>query len=251
MKLMNWAAAALAAALALTCLSGPAYAQSQTGLDVKDAAAATKTLCTYTVSSNQISCQAKYVWNGSAWVLESADTSGRTIVNAPFSPTATNPTSTLALPGTTTAYSANQIVANSATGGSVVVPSFAIANTAGGARIPRLRLTTNDATSTGWGAASVQVDLWTAAPTFANGDRNTWNATNVTAGAAGHLGSYTCTFAPVVGDGAYAECAPQVGAYTLAKLASGTTVYWTEQTITATGVVGVSKTFTLTAELEN
>lgn len=59
------------AALAVLCLAaGPAFAQSQTGLAVKDAAAATQTLCTYAVGGNQASCQVKWVWNGSAWVLE-------------------------------------------------------------------------------------------------------------------------------------------------------------------------------------
>ena len=67
-------------------------------------------------------------------------------VNAWFTGVATNPTSSLTLPSTQTAYAAGSLIASSATAGSVVVPSFTIANSAGGALIPRIRLSTNDAT---------------------------------------------------------------------------------------------------------
>lgn len=164
------------------------------------------------------------------------------------SPVTTNPTSTLTLPATTTAYASGQLMANSATAGSVVVPSFSIANSAGGAFIPILRLSTNDSTSTAWGGVKVQVDLWTAAPTFNNGDRGTWSPAT---GTASHLRSYTCTFSAEYGDGAYAECAPAVGSFALPKLASGALIYWTLETAAASGVTGASKVFTLTAEVSN
>lgn len=165
-----------------------------------------------------------------------------------LSTSGTNPTSTLALPSTTTAYSANQLIANSATAGSVVVPSFAIATSAGSAAISRLRLSTNDSTSTAWPAVGVQVDLWLAAPTFTNGDRGTFA---VATGSANHLGAYKCTMSAENGDGAYAECAPAVGSFSLPKLGSGTNIYWTLQTTSASGVTGASKVFTLIAELLN
>src|SRR5579863_9586902 len=69
---------------------------------------------------------------------------------------ASNPTSKLTLPASTTPYSAGQLIANSATASSVSAPSFAIP-APGSAIIPRLRLSTNDATSTAWGNASIQV----------------------------------------------------------------------------------------------
>lgn len=170
------------------------------------------------------------------------------IVTATDSGALTNPTSTLTLPSTTTAYSAGQLAANSATAASVVVPSFSIANSAGGALIPRLRLSTNDTTSTGWGGVSVQVDLWLAAPTFTNGDRGAWSPAT---GTANHLASFTGTMSSVYGDGAYCELSPSVGQIAVPKLASGVTIYWTLQAVSATGVTGASKTFTLTAELMN
>ena len=175
-------------------------------------------------------------------------------VTATASGAITNPTSTLTLPSTTTAYSATTcttlpcLIASSATAGSVVVPSFTIPNSAGGFYLPRLRLSTNDATSTAWGLVLIQIDLWTAAPTFTNGDRGAFLPAT---GTANHLGAYSCTMSPEYGDGAYAECAPAVGTTPAIKLASGTSVYWTLQNISASGVTGASKTFTLTAELSN
>lgn len=164
------------------------------------------------------------------------------------SATITNPTSTLTLPSTTTAYTAGQLIATSATAGSVVNPSFAIANSAGGALITRLRLSTNDTTSTAWGAQTIRVDLWTTTPTWTNGDRGTWSPATQTGA---HLGAYTCTMSAEYGDGAFAECAPVVGNFSGVKLASGTSVFWSLDAISGSGVTGASKVFTLTAEILN
>lgn len=157
----------------------------------------------------------------------------------------TNPTSTLTLPSATTAYTAGQLIASSATAGSITVPSFSIANAGGGAVIARLRLSTNDATSTAWGGQTIQVDLWSAAPTFANGDRGAWSPAT---GTAGHLGAFSCVMSAEYGDGAYGECAPAVGQAAMPKLASGAAIYWTLDAITGSGVTGAGKVFTLTAE---
>lgn len=173
---------------------------------------------------------------------------GNTSFGAATSPVTTNPTSTLTLPATTTAYTAGQLIASSATAGSVVNPSFAIANSGGGASIPRLRLSTNDTTSTAWGNQTIQVDLWTTTPTWTNGDRGTWSPAT---GTGGHLGAYTCVTSAEYGDGAYAECYPAVGNASLVKLASGTSVFWSLQAVTGSGVTGGSKVFTLAAELQN
>lgn len=155
-----------------------------------------------------------------------------------------NPTSTLTLPSSTTAYAAGQLIANSATAASVAAPSFAI-QSPGSAIIPRLRLTTNDATATAWGGASIQVDLWSVAPAFVNGDRGSWS---IATGSGSHLGAYSCTMSVEYGDGAYAECAPTVGTISVPKLASGSAIYWTLQAASGSGVTGASKVFTLTAE---
>lgn len=173
------------------------------------------------------------------------DTTGSECTTALSSSAITNPTSTLTMTSATTAYTAGQLIASNATAGSVVVPSFAIANSAGGAILPRLRLSVNDATGTAWGAAGIQVDLWSAAPTWANGDRAAWSPAT---GAATHLGAYTCTMSAEFGDGAFTECSPTVGNAAMPKLASGTSVFWSLKATTGSGVTGASKVWTLTAE---
>jgi hypothetical protein len=162
----------------------------------------------------------------------------------------TAPTSTLTLTTTTTAYTTGQLIANNGTAGSITVPSFAIANSAGAATIRSMVLTSNDSISTGWGGQTVQIDLWSAAPTFTNGDHAAYV---VATGSAGYLGSFTCFFLPVAGDGAYANCAPlvqpEVGPI---KLASGTSIFWTVESLSGTpGVVTLSKVFTLQPKVYN
>jgi hypothetical protein len=149
---------------------------------------------------------------------------------------------TLTLPSTTTAYTAGELIANSATAASVVVPYFSVAP--GEKIISGVRLSTNDATSTAWGAKTVQVDLWSAAPTFTNGDRGAWA---VATGAASHLASFTCTMSAEAGDGAWAECAPAVGNMYVVR-GSGP-IYWTLEAISGSGVTGASKGFTMTPEI--
>ena len=155
-----------------------------------------------------------------------------------------NFTSTLTLTSSTSAYSAGQLIANSATAGSVSVPSVFLPQGAKAALIPRLRVSINDATSTAWGGVAIQIDLWSAAPTFANGDRGAFLPAT---GAASHLGAYSCTMSAEYGDGVYAECAPNAGAVA-ATYVSASAIYWTAQTLSASGVTGASKTMTLTAE---
>ena len=176
------------------------------------------------------------------------DPGGNCLYNFGNSAAITNPTSTLTLPAATTARAAGTLVASSATAGSIVVPSFAIPNSAGGFYEPRIRLATNDATSTGWPGVQVQVDEWSAAPTFTTGDNTTWA---VATGSQTHLATYSCAFSAVNGDGEYAECAIAQGTTPAIKLASGTSVFWTVQTVSATGVVGASGVITLWAELSN
>jgi hypothetical protein len=135
-------------------------------------------------------------------------------------------------------------IASSTVAASIVVPFFALANSAGGAIIPKLTMQTS-ATS-GWGAAILQADLWRAAPTLTNGDGAVYL---IATGSANYIGSYTCTLAQA-GDGAYGECVPVSGNVDMPKLASGTAIYWTLfSQSTVTKVSG--QTFTLTAEALN
>lgn len=167
----------------------------------------------------------------------------------------TNPTSTLTLPSTTTAYTAGNLICSSATvatcNTTLASTSFSIVNSAGGAIIARLRLMTNDSTSTAWGGQTIAVDLWSAAPTFATtGDRASF-VTDFATGTAGHLATFNCTIASELADGAYSSCAPSVGNAAVIKLASGASIYWTLTATTGSGTTGASKVFTLIAELLN
>jgi hypothetical protein len=160
----------------------------------------------------------------------------------------TNPSSTLTLTSTTTAYTAGQLVANNATAGSITTPSFTILNQ--GAAIGRLRLISNDTTSTAWVNAQLQVDLWTATPTWTNGDRGTWLPAT---GSASHLAIFTCVAFPgtVWGDGLATECAPATGSYAIPKLATGSTIFWSLKVLVGGGTTGASKTLTLIPEALN
>ncbi len=159
---------------------------------------------------------------------------------------AANPTSTLQMTSGTSAYTTGQLIASSGTAGSIVVPSLVLPNTT--AVISRVRLTNNDTTSTAWPAKVVTVDLWSAAPTFTNGDRAAFLPAT---GTAGHLAAFTCTMSAEYGDGVYAECPLATGSGTVAELKlASSTIYWTLST-TGSGTTGASKVFTLTAEVQN
>lgn len=164
-------------------------------------------------------------------------------VSASVNSILTNPTSTLTRPANTTAYAVGDVISSNTTAGSVVVPSFAIANSAGAAIIPRLRLSSN--VTTGWSAISLQVNLWTAAPTYTNGDNGAYA---VATGAAGYLGSCQISLNQF-GDGAVGVGAISNGANI--KLASGTSIFWDLQIVTGTPTPTSGQTFTLTAEVEN
>lgn len=150
--------------------------------------------------------------------------------------------STLTLTATTTAYTAGQLVANNATAGLITNPSFTMP--ALGGAIPRIRIQTTDTLSTAWASASIQVDLWSAAPTWTNGDHGTWLPAT---GSASHIASFSCSFPSAVwGDGLATECTPNQGNY--ASLTS-TTVYWSVQATSGSGVLTASKAIKLIAEL--
>lgn len=157
-----------------------------------------------------------------------------------------NPPSTLTLTSATSAYSASQLIANSATAASVTVPSIPTPSVSGGFTIPRVRLDTNDSTSASWASVTIQVDLWSVAPTFNNGDRGAWS---IKTGSNNHIASFTCVMSAEQSDGAFSECSPTVG--TVVLVSSPATIYWTLEAISASGTTGASKVFTLTPEILN
>jgi len=146
--------------------------------------------------------------------------------------------------GTGTSLSSGTLIASSATAGSIVVPSFLLANGQGGAIGPKLNLSVN--ASSGWGSASVQINFWTAAPTYTNGDGGTYAAT---AGSAVLLDSYSCTFTQY-NDTAQAICVPSQGTVSIFKAVTGANIYWDLQA-TSTVTKASGAVFTLTQFILN
>jgi hypothetical protein len=144
-------------------------------------------------------------------------------------------------PADTTAYAANDLVANNTTAGSVVYTAITIAwESAAPVMIPRLRLFSNH--TTGLAGVAFNVRLWSSAPAYTNGDNGAYA---ITTGAANHVAKFQGTFEQFT-DGAFAECALLAGDF-LTHVPSSTTIVWDLQTLTAfTPQSG--KTFTLFIE---
>jgi hypothetical protein len=157
-----------------------------------------------------------------------------------------NPTSVLTRPADTSAYAQNDLIASSTTAASVVVPSVQGARAANHqGTIIRVRLNTN--ITTGFSAATFTVRLWSAAPTYTNGDNGAYA---VATGAAGWLASFSVTLEQQA-DGAYGAGVPTVGNGALFSLPiDQTVIYWDLQYTAAAGVTPIaSQTFTLTLEV--
>lgn len=153
----------------------------------------------------------------------------------------TNPSSSTQRPATTPTFASGQLVANSATAGSVVPLSWTTAArlAAGNFYIRRLRFRKSSTTITN---ASFRVHFYTASPTFTNGETAAWLTTQ-----SGYLGSIDVTMTQAFSDGAEGLGAPNAGSELNVALASGQTIY---ACIEARGAyVGVASE-TFTAELE-
>lgn len=165
-----------------------------------------------------------------------------------FDPDAlTTPTSVLTRPSDTNPYVQNDLLASSTTAGSIVVPSITAVRADGGSSaVRKLRLYTNKITS-GMATAQFRVELWSAAPTFTNGDNGAYA---VATGAASWLAAFESNVMTQVGDGAYCALSPVVGSEVGFNLVSGTLVYWSLKEIDLTGFTPASgQTFTLVPEV--
>jgi hypothetical protein len=166
-----------------------------------------------------------------------------TLVESVGGVTDNTPCAVLIRPLNTTAYSANDLIANNVTAGSVQVPTCTVAREVGfGGAIPRFRLTTN--VTTGWDGALLKVRFWTAAPTYTNGDNGAYA---VATGAAGYMGKIIITLEQF-GDGASGVGAPEVGSFIAFKLAAGQVIYWDIQETSGALTPISGQTFTLTPE---
>ena len=135
-------------------------------------------------------------------------TVGGKIVNIPASVTR---------PADTTAYAANDLVANSATAGSVVPLSWSVGRYSGGSVCIRRGKLSKTATSTT--NASFRLHLYTSSPTVTNGDNGVWVSTE-----SGYLGAIDITVDRAFSASAAGIGVPVAGSEINAVL-TGTTLY--------------------------
>lgn len=157
---------------------------------------------------------------------------------------ATNPSANFNRPADTSVYASGDLIANSTTAGSVTPLSWTAARTAAGSfTIRRARLKKSGTTTTN---ATFRLHLYSASPTFANGDNAAWSTTE-----SGYLGSFdldmTAATARVFSDSAKVISAPSVGTDVTVKLASGQTIYGV---LEARAAYTPASTETFTVELE-
>lgn len=154
--------------------------------------------------------------------------------------------STLQLPATTTAYTAGQFMATSATGTSVVIPTFYLQSQQYQTLIARGRLQINDTTASSWNGQTITISFWDVAPTFAagSGDRTTFNPS----GTANYHGSLTCVMSTIDADGVYGDCSVTTGNAISFSAPNGLQVPWTATATTGSGTTGASKIVTFFPE---
>jgi hypothetical protein len=200
----------------------------------------------YHLTTGETVAGSVFLWMNGSSLAQPVSATAPLPVTATGSGSVTNPTSTTTRPANTTNYAQNNLVANNTVAASVVVGSVAIANTAGGVLIPRVRLATNK--TSGWDAVVLRVRLWSAAPTYSNGDGGAYA---VATGAAGLLGMYDCTLAQFA-DGASGFGVPSSGTVSAIKLASGTSIFYDLQYTGSAALTPASgQTFTITPEMLN
>lgn len=107
-------------------------------------------------------------------------------------------------PADTTAYAANDLVANSTTAGSVVPLEMTNNTFLGGAYIRRARLYKSGTSVTN---TSFRVHIYKSSPTPANGDNGAFSTNNV----ADYLGALDVTIDRAFTDGSFGVALPMIG----------------------------------------
>lgn len=240
------------AALALLLVCAPAFAQTSTPFGAT--AGAGLNFCAYKPdSTNLASCEVKYVWNGTSWVLEPADANGHPYVSAFQNfqsiglSNISGPGASYSLSSATTAYTAGLLICSSATlatcNSSIsavwwVLPTGTIHLSGGSIHI-------TDSTTTAWATnTQIQIDLWSSNPTMTNADRLAWA---VTSGTSNWLASLLCTTAMgEQGDGVTFNCAVVGGPKDLNLGSANAKVYGTYLAYSGSGVTGASASLTAT-----
>ena len=160
-----------------------------------------------------------------------------------FGGAAINSTSTGTSVTATLVYVPNALIADNAAAGSVGSHSFAIATSAGGVVLSRIRVLTN-ATS-GWAGANLSVNLWSAPPAYTNGDAGPYAAI----GAANWLANFLVNLTQF-NDGAAGAGGLTAASEMALKLSSGALVYADLQALSQQAPFA-GQTFTVIPELLN
>jgi hypothetical protein len=139
-------------------------------------------------------------------------------------------------PSNTTAYAAGDLIANSATAGSVVLPAFTLPAGAG-FLMRRFKLWKSDVTLT---LAQFRVHFWKSGPTFTNGDNGVLNngGALLATGVADYFGSLemAAVMDRSLTDGAVGWCVPATGfgaEIILSTPASDPTISWAVEALAA------------------
>lgn len=149
-------------------------------------------------------------------------------------------------PSNTTQYATGQLMANSVTAGSVVVPSFSNFSRTG-SFYPVAVVMQKSATSTT--SAQFRVHLYSVAPTIATtGDGGVYNS--VVTGNAGWIGSYDGTMQASHADGASVTCVPTEGLIDPFATGQNPTIYALIE-VRSTYTPASAETITLRLVLEN
>lgn len=155
-----------------------------------------------------------------------------------------NPLASFARPATTPTYASGQLVANSATAGSVTPLQWTLGNAFGVAmfRLTRVRLYKSGTTGTN-GSFRVHLYQGVAAPTVTNGDTGNWLST----GAANWLGNIDVTSLLTFSDGCAGTGSAAAGSELYIKASAGANIYGLIEA--RAGYVGQSaETFTVVLE---
>ncbi len=149
-------------------------------------------------------------------------------------------TANFTTPSGTTQYSVGQLIANSATAGSVTPLALTVCRVNGGTfQIDRVRVHTPD---TGAAGQTVKVEFYQTSPTFTNGDHGAWLTTE-----SGFLGEALVTLSYTFSDQSKGIGVPLGGIIKGSCAASSTTIFAAIQAGTAITPQG-AKVWTATVE---
>lgn len=166
--------------------------------------------------------------------------------------------SVLTRPANTTAYAQNDLIASNTAAGSIVVPSFTIPRDADANMLCIKNGVLYTDLTTGFTTFQGHIDLWTAPPTFTNGDNGAYAVATGWANWVGHMTTDVSSAYAASGDGAALAALPGAAStddymreHIFVPRTPGDKLYWSLREIDSTGFTPISgQTFTLALAIE-